>query len=170
MEFCKFKNSFCYICGHFVAKQNQRKRSENFVVWYRSFYDEAEWIDEPYAPSVECTACYSSLKRCFQKELNKTKYKTPMTWNNPGEHNPETCYFCKNIACGVNTPKSLTFAYRATPYVDLPVLHTGISPPMNVDEMLHDDMDDGYDAFVSGMMPTPVNDFMLFIIPFYSYY
>lgn len=100
MEYCKHKNSFCYICGHFIAKKNQRKRSENFVVWYRTFYDEAEWIDESYAPSVGCPACYSSLKRSFQNVANQTKYKTPMTWNNPGEHNSETCYFCKNLACG----------------------------------------------------------------------
>lgn len=156
MEYCKHKNSFCYICGHFVAKKNQRKRSEGFVVWYRTFYDEAEWIDETYAPSVGCTACYSSLKRCFQNVVNKTKYKTPMTWNNPGAHNPETCYFCKNIACGVNSVKSGKFDYRATPYVDLPVLHTGFSPPMNVDELLEDEDED--DAPAVEMRPPPVID------------
>lgn len=166
MEYCKHKNSFCYICGHFVAKQNQRKRSEKFVVWYRTFYDDAEWIDETYAPSVGCVGCYTSLRRCFENEQNQTKYKTPMTWNNPGEHDRNTCYFCKNIISGVNTNKSQHFDYRRTPYVDLPVLHTGISPPMNValeqiddDEIAgpsntgvdrSDDMDFGDDDFAPG--------------------
>lgn len=146
MEYCKHKNSFCYICGHFIAKRNQRKRSEMFVVWYRAAYDDAEWIDEIYAPSVGCAACYSSLKRCFHNEQNQPKYRVPMTWNNPGEHNPSTCYFCANIASGVNTIKSQTFDYQHTPYVDLPAIHAGITPPMNVDlEQQDDDEDDDMD-------------------------
>lgn len=106
MEYCKYKDSFCYICGHFITKNNVRKRNEKFVVWYRECYSDAEWIDEIYAPSVGCGSCFMALKRCNENEQKQTKYESPMTWNNPGDHNPNTCYFCMNIRAGLNTLKS----------------------------------------------------------------
>lgn len=116
MEYCKHKDNFCYVCGHFVAKRNIKPRNENLVLWYRAAYDDAEWIDEDYVPSVICPSCY---KYYYSKKI-RTKYEFPMTWNNPGEHIRDTCYFCIHLKLGVNTRKP-NFKYRTTPYIDLPV-------------------------------------------------
>lgn len=128
MEYCKHKDSFCYICGHFVAKRNKKKRNESFVVMYRACFDDAEWIDEPFAPKVGCPACYFSMKKFTDKTIKNIKYDTPMTWYNPGDHNPDTCYFCVHIKRGINTPKSQNFNYQVTPYVEFPELYTEQDP------------------------------------------
>lgn len=134
MEFyCKHKDSFCFLCGHFVASRNIKKRSENFVIYIRTYYgEEMEWIDEPYIPTIGCTACYSSMKRCFENNQHKPKYKVPMKWNNPGDHDDGTCYFCTNTKHHLSTKKGRKIEYTPTPYVELPELHTSSSPPLNV--------------------------------------
>lgn len=113
MEYCKHRNSFCYMCGHFVTGKNSRKCSETFAVWYREQYGEDEWIDELFPPNVICSACYSSMQRSYQNPQKITKYQSPMKWYFPGDDHVENeCYFCKNLAFGINTIKSRTFEIR----------------------------------------------------------
>lgn len=132
---CKHRNSFCFICGHFVAKRNCKKRSEKFLVWLRAYYgDEMDWIDENHVPSVSCASCYSSLDRWFKDKEKDFKYEHPMKWYDPGDHDPEMCYFCTNVKRHVNQRKSRSVEYRSTPYVDLPVLRN-IAQPLHVDHV-----------------------------------
>lgn len=133
MEFsCVHRNSFCFICGHFVAARNIKKRSEKFLIWLRRYYgDEFEWIDEPYVPNVGCTGCYSSMQRCFENSEKKPKYKVPMKWYDPGQHDADSCYFCMNTKHRINTPKGTLTDYEASPYTELPKPHTDTTPPLN---------------------------------------
>lgn len=161
MEFqCNHRNSFCYICGHFAAKRNVKKRNEQFVIWLRRYYgDEFEWIDESYTPSVACSACYISMKRCFDDNEKKPKYKNPMKWYDPGAHDSNTCYFCINTQSRVNTPRSQNYEYKASPYVEMPVLHTSASPPLNVGFQQPDEpIDFGMDEDVEMNFDAPADD------------
>lgn len=142
MEYCKHKNNFCYICGHFVAERNARMRSEDRVVWYRTCYED-EWLDETFTPSVVCSACCHQLKICFENDEKKPKYRSPMIWYNPGEHDQNSCYFCVHTEKGANTKKSKNLVYECTPYVELPVLHTGSSPVSNPELDQEDDVTAG---------------------------
>lgn len=138
MSFCEKLEHFCFICGQFTAKRNKRSKTDNFKVWFRSYY-EREWIDEYYAPQFGCSSCYTGLYRWSKQKKDqpnmsalKPKYKEPMTWINPGNHDRIECYSCVNYVLGLNTLKKRSIPYTATINTALPVLHNKESPPLNM--------------------------------------
>lgn len=144
MDFCKEKDSFCYICGHFVVKRNKRKRNDKFVELYRNYY-EMEWIDELYTPNIGCSACYTSLVRWSENRNKKPKYKHPVMWFNPGEHDESECYFCVNKTTEAINKKKV---YNGTLHAHLPVEHRIDSPPTNVYEDVSEQPADAMDIDV----------------------
>lgn len=134
MEFCKHRNSFCYMCGHFVTGKNRKKCNEQFAVWYREQYGDDDWVDEPFAPNVVCSACYSSMQRSYRNPQNMPKYQSPMKWYFPGDHEESDCYFCKNFSFGINTIKSRKFTYQTASNVMLPELRGDNPPPSSIGE------------------------------------
>lgn len=133
MVFCINKEHFCFICGHFTPQKNKRAKSEKFKLFFRSYY-ESEWIDEEYAPQSGCSWCFKSLGDWYGEKTVKPKYKVPMFWFNPGEHDQQNCYFCLNYVSGTNTRKKSVLQYVSTQFAMLPILHSEDSPPLNVME------------------------------------
>lgn len=140
MSFCDKQQYFCFMCGLYTAKKNKRSKSEKFKLLFRSYY-EIEWIDEDYVPQFGCSKCYTSLCRWSENKSDqanelafKPKYKEPMTWMNPGEHDANECYFCVNLVNGINSSKKDKIQYIATTNTLLPVEHNKISPPLNAFE------------------------------------
>lgn len=133
MFHCVHKDTFCFICGHFTSQKNKRSKSEKFQLFYRSYY-ESEWVDEEYAPKIGCSFCFKNLGEWYGKKIEKPKYKVPMFWFNPGEHNAQNCYFCLNFVLGTNTPKKGSLQYVPTQYAVLPIEHNENSPALNVIE------------------------------------
>lgn len=149
MDFCKGKDDFCNICGHFVVDRNKRKRNDKFSVLYRTYY-EMEWINEPYTPNIGSSACYTSLVRWSKDSNKKPKYKHPVMWFNPGNHDENECFFVLTKLLKESIKKN----YEATLYAHLPVLHHIESPPANVyednTEQLEHDMDIDVNVDVDG--------------------
>lgn len=126
MSYCTKRDQFCFICGKFTVERNVRARNtlqELYLQCYNS-----HWIDDAYAPQIGCTSCYTSLKRKIDKKHDKPKYKFPMTWFDPGEHNEADCYFCVNTVRGINSAKRSSMEYLPTQYAILPIEHTKESP------------------------------------------
>lgn len=153
MEFCKNHTHFCFICGHFAAKKNQKKKNNKIAELYREYYDR-EWIDDNYVPQSCCSNCHLSLcewsaqKRKKDGSIIKPKYKEPMTWISPGEHDQNECYFCVNFDQGLTTTKKESKTYKATIITILPVKHGDASPPlkMPVNREQQDVADDAMDV------------------------
>lgn len=140
--FCNKRDLFCFICGKFTSLKNKRGRTDLFASLYSAYY-EMEWIEENYVPKVGCSACFSSLSRWSKKIREKPKYKVPVTWCNPGQHNEQECYFCVNVfASKLTSIKKDTIEYIGTQHTMLPIAHNTDSPPLNhLDEMEHMSID-----------------------------
>lgn len=124
--------NFCFLCGKLHCG-NIKPKEGVFKDLFQAYYKNTEWIDDDYVPDVGCSKCYMSLKKWKSQEADKEpkfkpKYKEPMTWFNPGGHNPEECYL--NFVPGISVPKQASVQYVATINTVLPVEHNKQSPPL----------------------------------------
>lgn len=143
---CKNRKHFCFVCGQFTAKKNQKKKSEKFANLYRLYYDQ-DWADENYIPQFGCSNCYLSLcewsdgKKHADGSLVKPKFKEPMLWNRSSVHDENECYFCVNYFTGISTVKKASIRYKDTINTILPVPHGGDSPPVHMPEFQQQQQD-----------------------------
>lgn len=136
---CKYRDYFCFVCGHFTSKAIRKKKSEKFANLYHSYYDQ-DWPNENYVPQFGCSNCHLTLNEWSKKKkradgsLVKPKYKEPMTWNGSAMHDENECYFCKNWFTGISAAKRSSIKYKDTINTILPVVHGGNSPPLHIFE------------------------------------
>ncbi|GFU90858.1 uncharacterized protein TNCV_4921911 [Trichonephila clavipes] len=152
-------NCFCYICGSYTVKKQQRNIS-NFVqkVYFAYFGIKLGDQDTSWAPHVVCSVCVEELRQWFKGKKKSFHFAVPMIWRQPKNHSDD-CYFCSCSVQGFNLknrkdisyPTIIRSAIRPVPHgPDLPIP----SPPDTLDNILDDldrishissDSDDGYD-------------------------
>lgn len=136
MNQCKI-NYFCYVCGHFVPKKGLHGEgiglTDLFVTMFEKYYsDERVLRNASWAPDHCCKSCYSALYKWWNQKVDKgvkMPYGKPMLWPfvDPGNHDPEQCYGCKNYVPGMKKHNNRT--YVTTALVQLPLSHEGIPVP-----------------------------------------
>lgn len=139
MNPCKL-NYFCYVCGHFIRKAGKQGEgvalNDAFVEKFERYYtDERVNLGSSWTPSHCCKTCHSSLSRWWNQKYTDGKvrmpYGRPMMWSliDPGAHNPEECYGCKNYIPGMRQADK-NRVYIAVQNVQLPISHDGIPVPV----------------------------------------
>ncbi|GFS57069.1 uncharacterized protein TNCV_4238521 [Trichonephila clavipes] len=149
-------NCFCYICGSYTVKKQQRNIS-NFVqkAYFAYFGIKLGDQDISWASQV---VCVEELRQWFKGKKKSFCSAVPMIWRESKNHSDD-CYFCSCSGQGFNLknrkdisyPTIIRSAIRPVPHgPDLPIP----SPPDTLDNILDDldqishissDSDDGYD-------------------------
>ncbi|GFW51877.1 uncharacterized protein TNCV_1188081 [Trichonephila clavipes] len=165
-------NCFCYICGSYTVKKQQRNIS-NFVqkVYFAYLGIKLGDQDKSWAPHVVCSVCVEKLRQCFKGKTKSFHFAVPMIWREPKNHSDD-CYFCSCSVQGFNLknrkdisyPNIIRSSIRLAPHgPDLPIP----SPPVTLDNILDDldqilhissDSDDGYDSGTNDPEPFSQSD------------
>ncbi|GFU90785.1 uncharacterized protein TNCV_4870171 [Trichonephila clavipes] len=152
-------NCFCYICGSYTVKKQQRNIF-NFVqkVYFAYIGIKLGDQDKSWAHHVVCSVCVEELRQWFQGKKKSFRFAVPMIWRESKNHS-DNCYFCSCSVQGFNLknrkdisyPSIIRSAIRPVPHgPDLPIP----SPPDTLGNILDDldqishissDSDDGYD-------------------------
>lgn len=138
MNQCKI-NYFCYVCGHFIPKEGKHGEgvtlSDLFVEMFEKYYsNERVHRNASWVPDHCCKKCYSALRVWWNQITPDGKarmpYGKPMMWSliDPGEHNSEECYGCKNYIPGMRKADK-NRVYMAVQNVQMPLSHDGIPVP-----------------------------------------
>nr|CAH7748141.1 unnamed protein product [Callosobruchus chinensis] len=131
-------NSFCYICGEFTIKSQQRNISD-FVrkVYFAYFKLKLGDQDKPWAPHKVCRRCEEDLRLWFKGKKNAFRFGIPMIWREQKNHTTD-CYFCSVDVKGFNSKNKRNISYPNLDSAIRPVPHSSeISipqPPSSLDE------------------------------------
>lgn len=116
---CKFRDWFCFVCGHLTHHQNRRKIlptiEEPYFLFFGIRFSSGAWI-----PKTVCTSCESALLSWYKGGPRSPSFSAPMTWIEPEDHKSETCYFCVNYKFGRCQRHYAIKKYEATNNVILP--------------------------------------------------
>jgi hypothetical protein len=91
-------DNFCYICGDFVIKKQQKNIIE-FVkkkVYYTYFGVKLGDQGKSWAPRNVCSVCAEKLRQW------SFRFGVSMIWREPRNHSDD-CYFCSCNAQGYNS-------------------------------------------------------------------
>lgn len=94
---------FCYVCGRFTIKTNQRKIDLDTIVNYESYFGMALTDSgKPWAPSIICVRCKARFSDWKRKKQIKLEFSKPMEWydNTLVINHQEDCYFCMSHVSG----------------------------------------------------------------------
>ncbi|XP_065681993.1 uncharacterized protein LOC136095388 [Hydra vulgaris] len=156
---------FCYICGNYTIKKQQRNISDFvekvYFVYFGIKLGEQNKSWAPLSSSVE------KLRQWFQGKKQSLCYGVPMVWREPKKHSDD-CYFCSCNVQGFNLKnkkdifypniKSAIHSISHGPGVPIP------SPPDSLDDILDDqktltqqvDSEEDSDCYNPGTTnPTP---------------
>lgn len=90
-----FVDTFCYLCGRFTSKKNQRNIDFNTIVNYEAYFD-MPLIDheKSWAPSKICLQCKARLLDWKRKKVVKIEFNKPMEWfDNSAIDHLTDCFF-----------------------------------------------------------------------------
>lgn len=130
-------NSFCYICGEFTIKSQQRNISD-FVrkVYFAYFKLKLGDQDKPWASHKVCRRC-EDHRLWFKVKKNAFRFGIPMIWREQKNHTTD-CYFCSIDVKGFNSKNKRNISYPNLDSVIRPVPHSSeISipqPPFSLDQ------------------------------------
>ncbi|GFV27239.1 uncharacterized protein TNCV_3459341 [Trichonephila clavipes] len=158
-------NCFCYICGSYTVKKQQRNIS-NFVqkVYFAYFGIKLGDQDKSWEPHVVCSVCVEELRQWF-KCKKSFRFAVPMIWREPKNHSDD-CYFCSCSVQRLNLKYRKDISYPTIIRSAIRPVANGLrlfgygpdlpipSPPDTLDNILDDldqishissDSDDGFD-------------------------
>lgn len=81
-----------------------------------------------WAPLTSCKTCKNRLNEWYSGKVESMAFGIPMIWTDPGTHEPDNCYVCKNFITGMNRAKSRRVEYHSVPSANTPVLHSNQIP------------------------------------------
>lgn len=131
---------FCYICGTYVVKKQQRNISD-FVkkVYFDYFGMNLGNQDKPWAPHKVCSICVEELRQWSQGKKQSFRFGIPMVWREPKNHSDD-CYFCSCKVKGFNLKNKKEISYPNMPSAIRPVPHGPTIPipslPVSLDNVL----------------------------------
>ncbi|GBM82659.1 hypothetical protein AVEN_200563-1 [Araneus ventricosus] len=114
-------NKFCYICGEFTIKKQQRNITD-FVkkLCFAYFGVKLGDQDKSWATHIVCCICVEELKQWLS---GKQKYlRFPMIWREPTNHSDDF-YFCSLNVHGFNAKNRKGIVYPNIPSAMRPVPH-----------------------------------------------
>lgn len=166
---CKHRNWFCFICGRYELERNRKGISNALEEAYRLYFgkDMEEIRNKPWSPDKICATCSVNLHSWSIGNKSYIKFKVPMIWMDPGEHNSENCYFCVNKTYGYSSKLLKKIDYNGVPSVELPVAREEgdevppspktYSPPTEAAGISFPSASSGSEYIPSELMtPTPV--------------
>lgn len=130
---------FCYICGNYVVKEQQRNISD-FVekVYFAYFGMKLGDQDKPWAPHKVCSICDEELRQWSQGEKKMFRFGIPMVWREPKNHTND-CYFCFCNVQGFNFKNKKEIIYPNMPSAIRPIPHGPTIPipslPVSLDNV-----------------------------------
>ena len=104
-------DSFCYICGNFTVKKQQRNITD-FVrkVYYTYFGVKLGDQDKSWAPHKVCSICVEELRQWSQRKKQSLNFGITMIWREPKNHSDD-CYFCSCDVRGFNLKNKKEISY-----------------------------------------------------------
>lgn len=135
MATCSKLDKFCYVCGHFVPKLDNKNAKTNLTpefekIYLQYYYDQPDLFNFTWTPNVVCRRCYAYALQWAKNERKEMPYGTPMIWlEDPNGHHEERCYGCINFQQGLNRAKAINMKYIAGPNAFLPEEHSNENPP-----------------------------------------
>lgn len=156
-------NNFCYICGEFVVKKQQRSITQ-FVknVYYAYFGVKLGDQDKTWAPHTVCSTCVEELRKWTKGKMKSFRFGVPMIWREPQNHSDD-CYFCSCNVKGFNLKNKKEIVYpncnsaiRPVPHspgVPVPPVPEKIEDILNSSETESQDNDDDSDFTAGGSEP-----------------
>lgn len=137
---CKISpDMFCFICGEYTVKKQQRNISE-FVkkVYFAYFNLKLGDQDKDWAPHKVCRRCEEDLRLWSKGKKKSFRFGIPMMWREQQNHSTD-CYFCSVDVTGFNTRNKKTISYPNLHSAIRPVFHSSEipvpSPPTNVEDI-----------------------------------
>nr|CAH7733771.1 unnamed protein product [Callosobruchus chinensis] len=116
-------DSFCYVCGQFTLETQRKPLSPLLKTAYKFYFDcQVGDQDKPWAPSVCCTTCYSSLIKWLKGTRKSMPFAVLMVWREPRCHLTD-CYFCMTSTVRFSSKSKHTIQYPNVPSALRPVPH-----------------------------------------------
>ena len=117
------KNSpdkFCYVCGRYVLKSQDRPITENVKKAYFLYFGcKVGDQDKNWAPHICCVSCYVTLIQWVRGNRSSMPFAVPMVWREPTNHFND-CYICLTNTAGYSKNEKI----KLTAQVCLCLLYT----------------------------------------------
>jgi hypothetical protein len=139
-------DKFCFICGSFTTKGQQRKITSQIKNIYQLYFGyPLENQDKDWAPHIVCNSCSSGLRDWINEKKTSMPFAIPMIWREQKNH-IDDCYFCLVKTAGYSTKNKKKIEYPNLCSAIRPVPHNNNlpvpKPPCNFTENFEDcDMD-----------------------------
>ena len=121
-------NLFCYVCGAFTPKRQQRKVTALVKTsYYHYFGCKLCDQDKKWAPHVCCQSCCNGLRDWFSGRRSSMPFAVPMIWREPRDHITD-CYFCLTKVSGFSSKNKSNIEYPSLDSAIRPVPHSAELP------------------------------------------
>jgi hypothetical protein len=91
-------DNFCYICGDFVIKKQQRNIREFVIkVYYAYFGVKLGDRGKSWAPHEVCSVCVEELGQWPKGKKKSFSFAVPMIWRKPRNHSDDCYFFSCNV-------------------------------------------------------------------------
>lgn len=122
MSGCKYRDTFCAVCGQYTFKRCRRNCTSTVKEYYEKCFGNAnETFDNIWTPQVICTSCFSHISD-YAKGVKKAKhFRVPTIWQKPSNHETD-CFFCLSSTFGYNSVNSGKIAYPKLTSITPPIL------------------------------------------------
>ena len=114
--------SFCYFCGEFVVKKQQRNITD-FVekVYFAYFGVKIGDQDKSWALHGVCLGCVERFRMWSKGKVKSFRFGVPMIWREPQNHSDD-CYFCSCNVQGysIKIKKQISYPNMDSPLRPVP--------------------------------------------------
>ncbi|XP_076043843.1 uncharacterized protein LOC143026937 [Oratosquilla oratoria] len=123
---------FCYVCGSFTIKAQQRVITTEIKNIYQLYFGcSLGDQDKSWAPHIICSACSNGLRDWLNKRKRAMPFAVPMIWREPKDHFTD-CYFCKVNVYGFTAKTKHKIVYPNLESARRPVPHNDDDLPIPV--------------------------------------
>ena len=138
---------FCYICGEYTLKAQQRTMTSLVRKAYDLYFDcKVGDQDKPWAPHFSCSTCNTQLRLWLSRSRKSMPFAVPMVWREPKDHVTD-CYFCLTDIAGHTAKTKKHIVYPNLQSAMRPVKHSDELPvPIPPDSWKLDSDDDEIDS------------------------
>ena len=121
-------DNFCYTCGEFTPKANQKLISNFYKNAYRAYFQvELGDQDKKWAPHIVCKTWLENMRLWTSSRLKSLRHAISMIWREPQNHFND-CYFCSVSIAGLNQKKRWSVTYPSLSSAIRPVPHSNELP------------------------------------------
>ena len=131
-------NNFCYICGRFMFKRDERSITPRVqTLYYAYFKMKLGDKDKVFAPHKICVKCLSNLSLWSKDKLKRMPFSTTMSWHDQKDHVTD-CYFCLTHTAQFTRRTANSIIYPDLPSAIRPRAYDeGEEPPVFSSDLLN---------------------------------